>query len=77
MIIFAQNVYYIYVARFIQGVITAGIFSISQFYFVEISNDKARGLVSSTVLNTSSLGILIGKLSHGIHLCFNNPKWSQ
>lgn len=56
----ALNVYFIYVARFIQGFITAGIFSLTQFYFVEISNDRARGLVSSTVLNTSSFGILLG-----------------
>lgn len=45
---------------FFKGIITAGIFSLTQFFFVEISNDRVRGLVSSTVLNTSSLGTLIG-----------------
>lgn len=40
LIIFAQNVFYIFVARLLHGISTAGIFSLSQLYFVEISNDK-------------------------------------
>lgn len=40
MIIFAPNIYYIYVSRLLHGLIAAGIFSLSQLYFVEISNDK-------------------------------------
>lgn len=40
LILFAQNVYYIFVARLLHGLATAGIFALSQLYFIEISNDK-------------------------------------
>lgn len=40
LIYFARSIYYIYVARFFHGMVTAGIYSLSQFYFVEISHDK-------------------------------------
>lgn len=40
LIYYAQNIHYIYIARFIHGASTAGIFSLCQLYFVEISSDR-------------------------------------
>lgn len=40
LIFYAKNIYYIYAARFLHGFVTAGVYSLSQFYFVEIANDK-------------------------------------
>lgn len=40
LILCAESVFYIFVARFLHGVVTAGIFALAQLFFVEISNDK-------------------------------------
>lgn len=39
-IYFASNVYYLYVARVIQGFVVAGTFSFGHLYLVEISSDR-------------------------------------
>lgn len=52
----AKNIYYIYVARFLHGMVTAGVYSLSQFYFVEISHDSIRGMLGATVLVTGTVG---------------------
>lgn len=36
----AENVYYLYAARIIQGFVTAAIFSFGQLFLVEISSDR-------------------------------------
>ncbi|KAG4076487.1 hypothetical protein HA402_014451 [Bradysia odoriphaga] len=51
LIWFARNVYYLYVGRAIQGAVEGAIFSLCQFYFIEISDASVRGtLCASTVL---------------------------
>ncbi|KAG4076493.1 hypothetical protein HA402_014457 [Bradysia odoriphaga] len=51
LIWFAQNVNYLYVGRAIQGAVEGAIFSLCQFYFIEISDASVRGtLCASTVL---------------------------
>lgn len=49
--IFAQNVYYIFVARLLHGIGAGGIFSLAQLFFVEISNDKYKkiGFIDKSV----------------------------
>lgn len=59
LILFAQNVYYLYVARLIHGIMSAGTFSLCQFYFVEISNDNVRGALGSTVVVSGHVGVPI------------------
>lgn len=36
--------------------VTAGVYSLSQFYFVEIAHDSIRGMLGATVLVTGTIG---------------------
>lgn len=49
LILYAQSVYYIFIARLLHGVATAGIFALAQLYFVEISTDKYINRTEATV----------------------------
>lgn len=59
LIWFAQNMYYIYVAALIHGAINANIYTLCQFYFVEISNDNVRGALGSTIVVSGHIGVPI------------------
>lgn len=40
LVIYAQNVYYLYVARALQGIVDGGLLMTAPVYFVEIANDS-------------------------------------
>lgn len=51
LIAFAENVIYLLVARLIQGVFSGAIYSLCQFYFVEIADDRVRGALCGTLVS--------------------------
>ncbi|KAG4077354.1 hypothetical protein HA402_009755 [Bradysia odoriphaga] len=59
LIMFAQNVSYLYVARLLQGFALGGVLSISPVFLVEIADDRVRGILGSSVPFGGALGILI------------------
>lgn len=58
LILFGENVYYIYIARLLHGVILVGTLTLCQLYLVEIASDSVRGALGSV----TSVGIDIGTL---------------
>lgn len=52
LIAFAENVVYLLVARLIQGIFSGAIYSLCQFYFVEIADDRVRGALCGTLVNS-------------------------
>lgn len=62
MILYAQNVYYLYVARILQGLISGGVVVVAPVYLMEIANDSIRGLLTSSVILGSYTGIMFAFL---------------
>lgn len=59
LIIFATNVYELLVARFLAGFAGGGVFVLIPLYISEISEDKVRGTLGSTLVLSSNFGILM------------------
>lgn len=57
---FAKTVYYLYVARFMAGVMGGGIYCILPLYVAEIAGKDIRGTLSGFMLFSISIGILVG-----------------
>lgn len=72
LIAFAENVIYLYAARLIQGVFSGAIYSLCQFYFVEIADDRVRGTLCGTLVG----GLFRCFLIQVLKLCINSILFS-
>ncbi|KAG4071144.1 hypothetical protein HA402_003276 [Bradysia odoriphaga] len=59
LIWFAQNVYYLYVARFLNGMTGGGMYILIPLFLIEIADDRVRGTLGSLVILTTNLGLLL------------------
>lgn len=59
LIIFAQNVIYLYIARFLGGLAGGGVFVLIPCYVAEIAEDKIRGTLGTKLVLTCNIGILL------------------
>ncbi|XP_037039592.1 facilitated trehalose transporter Tret1-like [Bradysia coprophila] len=59
LIWFAQNVYYLYAARFLNGMTGGGMYILIPLFLIEIANDRVRGTLGSLVILTTNLGLLL------------------
>ncbi|XP_055308413.1 facilitated trehalose transporter Tret1-like [Sitodiplosis mosellana] len=59
LIWFAQNVYYLYAARLLNGFFGGGIYTIVPLFLSEIAVDRVRGVLGSTLVLSGNIGILI------------------
>lgn len=58
LILFAQNVYYLYAARFFVGLAGGGAFVAIPLFITEIADDCIRGMLGSTLVLSCNIGIL-------------------
>lgn len=57
---FAQNVYYLYIARFVGGFFCCGgIYTIVPLFLTEIANDNIRGVITATHVLSGCIGGII------------------
>lgn len=59
LVLFAQDVNYLYVARFMHGFSAAGIIVIAPTFLIEIANTSIRGILGSTVILTAHFGVAL------------------
>lgn len=59
LILFAQNVYYLYVARLLHGLTAGAIIVIAPIFLIEIANTSIRGILGSTVILTAHFGVAL------------------
>lgn len=59
LILFAQNVNYLYASRVLSGFVAGGIFLMIPLYLKEICIDRVRGTIGSMVVLICNLGILL------------------
>lgn len=60
LVIYAENLLYLCVARFLIGLSGAACFMVLPLLVTEIADDKIRGVLASALTLTMNLGILIG-----------------
>ncbi|XP_031629245.1 facilitated trehalose transporter Tret1-like [Contarinia nasturtii] len=59
LILFAQNVIYLYVSRILNGFVGGGLFVIVPAFLSEIAIDRIRGLLGATLAVSCNVGILL------------------
>lgn len=59
LIYYAQNVYYLYASRILNGFVGGGVFVMVPLFLSEIASDRVRGTLGSTVVLTVNIGILL------------------
>lgn len=57
--LYAQNAYYLYVARFAIGLVGGGVFVIVPVFIAEIADDRIRGTLGSTLVLSCNIGLLL------------------
>lgn len=59
LILYAQNVYYLYVARLLNGIVGGGVFCCVPLFLFECADDGIRGILGATFVLSSNVGILL------------------
>ncbi|XP_055302945.1 facilitated trehalose transporter Tret1-like [Sitodiplosis mosellana] len=59
LVLFAQNVYYLYASRFLNGIVGGGVFVITPLYLSDIASDSIRGTLGSTMMLSGNTGTLL------------------
>ncbi|KAG4079717.1 hypothetical protein HA402_004422 [Bradysia odoriphaga] len=65
LLIFPQNVYYFYLARFFQGFTIGASYVVTPVYLLEIADDRVRGLLGASLIINENLGVLLGYVLGG------------
>ncbi|XP_031619027.1 facilitated trehalose transporter Tret1-like [Contarinia nasturtii] len=74
LILYSQNIYYIYASRILNGIIGGGLFIIIPLFLSEIAIDRVRGVLGSTLILAENIGILLAFILG--HFCdyYTTPK---
>ncbi|XP_031623073.1 facilitated trehalose transporter Tret1-like [Contarinia nasturtii] len=75
LVIFAQNVYYLYASRAINGFVGGGVFVIIPVYLSEIASDRVRGALGSMLVLTCNIGALLAFVFGAYLNYFTTPKF--
>ncbi|XP_055298714.1 facilitated trehalose transporter Tret1-like [Sitodiplosis mosellana] len=75
LILFAQNVYYLYASRWLNGFVGGGIFVIVPGFLSEIAIDRVRGFLGSTLVLTCNFGILLAFVFGNYFDFYMTPKF--
>lgn len=59
IILFPRSVYYLYAARLLQGIVTGGVFTLCQLFFIEIASDSVRGSLSASTVTAGHIGVVL------------------
>lgn len=72
LVLFAQNVYYLYVARIFHGFTAGAIVVMAPVFLLEIANDNIRGILGSTVILTAHFGVALAFI-FGNYCSYSTP----